>query len=105
MESPPSCESCGACCAFVPDDERSYAPVTPDDLVTLERAGVARMVHRRDKAMRTVVVHGMTRCVALKGRVGMDSVGCSIYEHRPHVCRAVAPGDDLCLAARASLGI
>lgn len=44
------------------------------------------------------------RCVALEGEVG-TKVKCSVYNCRPQACRLFEPGSQLCLEARAKLGI
>ena len=44
------------------------------------------------------------RCSALLGEVGVLTT-CAVYDVRPDVCRACAPGDEACTLARQAFGL
>ncbi len=89
------CRPCGACCAT----DASWPRFTLEDDAALARIP-ERLVARDGSGMRC---EG-DRCTALWGRIG-EATSCSIYEARPDVCRACAPGDPECLIARRRHGL
>ena len=104
------CTSCGACCF----GRRDYVQVFADDVARLGKARTAELVAapvdeipasvgrpaepRRFMAM----THG--HCKALRTDVP-DRFLCAVYEDRPMLCHALAPGSAPCLEARARHGI
>jgi hypothetical protein len=81
------CLQCGACCAYYrasfywgEADERRPDAV-PAALT--EKLNDFRLVMRGTNQL-------APRCVALCGTIGVD-VRCSIYEHRPSICRDFEP--------------
>jgi Fe-S-cluster containining protein len=89
------CTTCGACCAysaewprFTLEDDEAIARL-PQELVGDNLAG-----------MRCVG----ERCCALAGEVGV-ATSCTVYAHRPDVCRECQPGDDACTMARERHGL
>ena len=91
------CQSCGACCAtyratfyWAEADVRGISAL----VVPVERLRVA---------MRGTESHPV-RCIALAGDVG-SATACTIYDHRPEICREVQPGDPSCLRARERHGL
>ena len=121
------CRSCGACCGApswndtiadydfsVPADRRRAEAlpastrrrvlVTNSPLVVLAEMLAGDSVNtistgsKEDK-------HGNVVCAALRGAINNDpkspsKCSCSIYEHRPRVCRLFPVGGYLCVAAR-----
>ncbi|TGQ52072.1 YkgJ family cysteine cluster protein [Mesorhizobium sp. M1C.F.Ca.ET.193.01.1.1] len=89
------CQSCGACCAYSADwprfstEEDAELDRIPEELVATDQSGM-----RCEGG----------RCSALRGEVGKGTA-CTIYEIRPHVCRACMPGGDDCLMAREMYGL
>ena len=89
------CQSCGACCAYSADwprfstEEDAELDRIPEELVATDQSGM-----RCEGG----------RCSALRGEVGKGTA-CTIYEIRPHVCRACMPGGGDCLMARAAYGL
>lgn len=90
-----SCQGCGACCSYSKDWPR-FSTETDEEL---------------DRIPETLVSESLggmkctgERCNALTGKIG-EATACSIYEIRPHVCRACEPGDDACLMAREKWGL
>lgn len=89
----PECQHCGACCAhsdeYVPVREADahrldpwlYTPATPD--------GQWDTVPMPPFVMK--MIGTAKRCVALEGQIGQQ-VSCSIYTHRPDVCRDLVRG-------------
>lgn len=101
------CVKCGACCATNWQDEH-YVYLSDGDVAHIPE-------HRRDELV--VYTDGLpsiglrlnkqnTRvCAALSGKIG-NSVACTIYEHRPFICRHFEPGSMECdYARREMLGI
>ena len=93
--APSPCTACGACCSydahwprFTLEDDAAIARI-PSQLVAASMSG-----------MRCIG----DRCCALVGEVGV-ATSCSIYAHRPDVCRACQPGDDACTMARERHGL
>ncbi|MGY0778093.1 YkgJ family cysteine cluster protein [Azospirillum argentinense] len=87
----PDCESCGACCA--------YSWEWPTFIGDWD--GEEIMEHlKEDGRMRC----NGNRCAALMGTLG-ESVFCSVYEHRPLVCREFTAGSDACHTVRSQLGL
>lgn len=78
----PACLGCGRCCHLVVELS-AETDCVPDHLV-VERNGV-----------RCMDQHGDGACVALDRR----TQGCTIYEHRPQVCRDFQRGEALCRRA------
>ena len=84
------CRACGACCSFSRDwprftlEDDADLDLIPEELVNETLSGM-----RCDG----------DRCSALMGEAGL-STSCSIYNQRPHVCRACEPGDEACRIAR-----
>jgi Fe-S-cluster containining protein len=102
------CQTCGACCVAERDDP-TYPYVSPADVRRSPPRFVRLHVINEHIAttparQRVGPLRGTTACTcaALRGSVG-HRVSCSIYEHRPDVCRAFEPGSSACLAARSIL--
>lgn len=102
------CTSCGACCC---NTKQNIA----EGFIHYVRIDQERSKLLTDRSLRKKLVttdeNGLphmrllaNRCAALQGRIG-DRVHCSVYPHRPRVCRRVQPGDSDCLHARAEQGI
>jgi hypothetical protein len=92
---PGLCQSCGACCSYSKDWPR----FSTEEDAQLDRIPEA-LVADNLSGMRCTG----DRCDALAGTIG-EATGCSIYEIRPHVCRACQPGDVECLMAREKWGL
>ena len=90
-----SCRTCGACCSF----SRDWPRFTTESETDLDRIPLEFVSDRVD-GMRCCG----ERCSALLGEVGILTT-CAIYEVRPDVCRACAPGDEACLLARHAFGL
>ncbi len=87
------CVACGACCAyseswpaFIGDGDGDRIP---DELIDFE--------HERMQC------YG-NRCSALVGNIGTSAV-CSVYQHRPLVCREFQAGSDDCIMVRRSFDL
>jgi Fe-S-cluster containining protein len=93
LQSP--CKTCGACCSYAADWPR----FTLEDDVVIARIPT-ELVSATMGGMRCTG----DRCCALDGEVGV-ATSCSIYAHRPDVCRACQPGDDACTMARQRFGL
>ncbi len=93
--SAPSCQSCGACCAF----SRDWPRFTTEDECDLERIPRVFADHHAGRMQ----CDG-DRCSALLGEVGV-STACAVYSVRPEVCRTCEPGDDACRMAREKFGL
>ncbi len=91
----PSCQSCGACCAY----SRDWPRFTLEDDADLARIPAGFV----DDSLGRMRCTG-ERCVALSGEIGVGTA-CTIYDVRPQVCRACLPGDDACRMARAHYGL
>jgi Fe-S-cluster containining protein len=91
----PSCQSCGACCAY----SREWPRFTLEDDADLARIPEGLI----DDSLGRMRCTG-ERCVALSGEIGV-ATACTIYDVRPQVCRACLPGDDACRMARAHYGL
>ncbi|WP_114860601.1 YkgJ family cysteine cluster protein [Azospirillum brasilense] len=87
----PDCESCGACCA--------YSWEWPTFIGDWDGDGIMEHL-KEDGRMRC----NGNRCAALMGTLG-ESVFCSVYEHRPLVCREFTAGSDACHTVRSQLGL
>ncbi len=94
-EAGPSCQSCGACCAYSADWPRFWTD-SDDDVARIPPALV-------NDDMSGMACDG-DRCRALQGRIG-EVTSCAIYDVRPEVCRACEPGDDACRMARERHGL
>jgi Fe-S-cluster containining protein len=94
---PPACWFCGVCCFSTLD---RYVRVSGDDHARLgDRA--ASLVHFIGNRAYMQMAEG--RCAAL----ALDQAGrwlCSVYDHRPEVCRALERGSRACSAERALKG-
>jgi len=100
------CESCGACCF----GRRDYVQVFPHDAKRLGRARVSKLVAAAvgehpasegrpaepERYMKMIGGH----CAALHSPAP-DRFHCAVYEDRPTLCRALEPGSQSCLDARA----
>lgn len=101
------CLKCGACCAYY---RASFYWAEADDAtpggVPVDMTEKLAELHRVMKGTN----HSNPRCIALEGTIGED-VSCSIYEHRPMVCRDFHPSwvngkpDERCDQARARWGL
>ncbi len=89
------CQSCGACCGYA----REWPRFTLED-----DAELARLPHEFVAGDLTGMRCDGDRCSALVGEIGV-STACTVYDARPHVCRACEPGDDACLMARQRFGL
>ena len=89
------CKTCGACCSYAADWPR----FTLEDDAVIARIPI-ELVSATMGGMRC----NGDRCCALVGEVGV-ATSCSIYAHRPDVCRACQPGDDACTMARQRFGL
>jgi len=91
----PDCQACGACCSYSSEWPRfttetdEALDLVPPQFVAADQRGM----RCEDQ-----------RCSALAGRVG-ESTSCLVYEVRPDVCRACAPGDPECRTARWAFGL
>lgn len=89
------CQSCGACCDYSADWPRfslesdATLALIPEKFIAANRSGMRCAGNR---------------CAALSGTVG-EATACTIYDHRPEVCRACLPGDDACAMARQRHGL
>ncbi len=98
------CQTCGACCAtfdvWLMGDDRERFERAPK-LVGLTRtygpagAGGDWRFLKRDETTGS--------CIALEG--GLRNCRCTIYEHRPLLCREFEAGTEDCLEARRKHGI
>lgn len=97
-EEPPECVTCGVCCSLplvvtVPRGEEKrleeYWEITVEDVVV-------------DRVIGRDLLTG--HCINLAGTLG-ESVGCTIYEDRPNICRVFEAGSDRCLEYRRIYGI
>ncbi|WP_152048225.1 YkgJ family cysteine cluster protein [Aureimonas psammosilenae] len=86
------CQACGACCSFSADWPR-FSTETEAEIDNIP----ASMISKNLSGMRC----NEARCCALTGVVGQNT-GCSIYRHRPAVCRTCVPGDAECILARSA---
>ena len=84
------CLSCGACCA--------YSDSWPVFIGDGDGAGIADELIDFDHGK--MLCHGK-RCAALVGEIG-GRAQCSVYAHRPLVCREFQPGSEDCLMVRRS---
>jgi uncharacterized protein len=89
------CQACGACCAY----SRTWPRFTLEDEAELAR--IPREFIAEDG---TGMKCAGERCAALAGEVGVWTA-CTVYDIRPHVCRACEPGDDACRMARERFGL
>jgi Fe-S-cluster containining protein len=87
------CVACGACCAY----SESWPAFIgngdgggiPDEFIDFD--------HERMQC------HG-NRCSALLGEIGIRAE-CSVYEHRPLVCREFQSGSEDCIMVRRSFDL
>lgn len=102
------CVSCGRCCY----GQRNYVQVFAADAARLGAARTAELVApaigelpasegRKSEPLRYLkMTHG--RCAALDTHIA-GRFSCAVYDDRPILCRAFAPGSSACLEARARL--
>jgi uncharacterized protein len=95
MIDPSPCQACGACCDYSAAWPR-FSLESDETLALIP----AKFVADDLSGMRC---QG-DRCSALAGEVGKATC-CTIYAHRPEVCRACQPGDDACTMARRKHGM
>jgi len=76
------CLTCGACCAFY---RVSFYWAEGDDGFGTVPVAMTEKLDDFRRAM-TGTNQPQGRCVALEGEIGLG-VRCTIYEHRPSVCR------------------
>lgn len=97
------CVQCGACCCNARDNEREaihhWVEVETKALLWRRKDLVRRLVVYDEQDTPHLKLKPNGECMALRGKLG-QSVRCSIYQHRPHPCRRVQPGDAECLRAR-----
>jgi Fe-S-cluster containining protein len=104
MKNGYDCQSCGACCQY---------PLR----VSLIGKDVARVIATgmgeelifdphiySDLRMKTKILNGHRVCAAFEGRIA-NKCSCSIYDKRPHACRAFRPGNWLCKRERKRVGL
>jgi uncharacterized protein len=95
VTEPSPCQSCGACCAYAAHWPRFSLE---------EDAEIARIPPALIAADGSGMRWAGDRCAALSGKIGL-STACTIYDARPHVCRACEPGDAECNTARQRFGL
>jgi len=91
------CMACGACCF--------------DNAVLLDKADVARLALAGRKVMRRIATVKGKRYLPLmrstipdaKSCVHLADLKCSIYEHRPFMCRDFPMGTEQCMTSREDL--
>jgi Fe-S-cluster containining protein len=91
MEPIPECLACGSCCF---GEGPRYVPVTGDDHAVLGDAAERLTTFVGNRCY--MQMHA-GHCAALE----LDPAGrfvCSVYEHRPSVCRELARGSGACRA-------
>jgi Fe-S-cluster containining protein len=86
------CQKCGACCVD------QLVVVYPADDVPAE------LTQRSPRFDLPVMRKQLKRCVALEGKVGIQC-SCRIYERRPVMCAAFAPGSWMCQDLRRRMGL
>jgi uncharacterized protein len=90
----PECTECGACCF---SQLAAYARVTGDDYARLDTHAEQLVWFQGNRAyLRMVDGH----CAALELGARAGSYSCSVYQHRPEICRALERGSPECLAER-----
>jgi Fe-S-cluster containining protein len=105
----PDCITCGACCAS-PFVGEGYIQVNAEEEKRLDRLGLPVLEVMPGPDDRIVLLgtkenrQGDRVCVALDGRVGKQ-VFCTIYEHRPSLCRQFEAGSPECFEARRAAGV
>ena len=108
MERTYDCVTCGACCCN-PDVNREleyldYVEIDPRVRIMRKPELLRRLVVLDDKLRPHMRLGHHQRCVALKGRLGVE-VGCGIYLDRPTVCREFEAGSKDCKKYRRERGI
>ena len=95
-----SCNSCGACCVqHGTHDGSAYVYLDREEARRMTRLGLP--VVEADFAALCLGARphrgagGRPACVAFAGEMGV-ACGCSIYPHRPSVCREFEVGEQLC---------
>lgn len=89
------CNTCGACCSY----SAEWPRFTLEDDLAIERLPRDLV----DDGLFGMRCEG-ARCSALVGTVAV-STSCSVYAHRPDVCRACQPADEACHIARRAHGL
>lgn len=121
----PNCQTCGACCVSIVEDNEIWAEVLVEDcerlgeswcrrnclghgtlhILTQALDGGSRYLGGIKTKWRKILCGpfkgvSVCACVALRGSL-MHKTSCSVYEKRPHVCRtALQPGEKDCLQLR-----
>jgi Fe-S-cluster containining protein len=103
------CQDCGACCVQqAPFDGASYVYLDRTETRRMRRLGLTVVRAAVGASFLGCRAHagagGQPTCVAFAGVVG-GPCGCSIYEHRPSVCRQFEVGEALCREARRQAGL
>ena len=93
MHDAPQCLACGACCFSTLD---TYVRVSGDDHARLGDEG-QHLCHFIEHRCYMRLEDG--HCAALRCDVA-GSFFCSVYEHRPEVCRGLERGSSACQAER-----
>jgi len=102
------CQTCGACCCNRQENRlehfHDYVQVFAEDALQAHPKLLVRLARQNKERQWHLKLKPDGSCVALDGEVG-QSVGCTIYELRPQVCKNVQPGDSECLTARRERGL
>jgi len=98
----PECVGCGACCGIamvvhIPRDHTAEIGNVWE--IELEDSPTGAVVARHIPRDRET-----GNCVYLEGQIG-ETVGCGIYENRPHTCREFDAGSDKCHEYRRMYGL
>lgn len=97
------CINCGACCSLyvVRFNKNEINPINSQ---------FVEFYNKKEVVMKGTKKYNTSSCVCLKGEIGKN-VFCSIYEHRPNVCRQFNPltknntQNPRCRKARKKLGL
>lgn len=104
------CRTCGACCVGDMDDGEGFASVSVKDVLRMSRHAASRLYRRYvggEAYLSTPPVYSEEfgkACAFLRGTPG-HRVSCGIYDSRPDVCRAFAPGSKECRWSREQIGL
>ncbi len=95
------CQDCGCCCRPLQDGMAYYARLTEEDIERLRKMWpiVFRLPMVGSAHLRTRHTDENTVCELLRGDIG-ERCECSVYEHRPQVCRDFAQGSRSCIGMR-----
>ncbi len=80
-----ACQSCGACCGYF-RVSFYWREAEQEDRPFPVPKNLTEDVSSHLRCMKGTNQKHYNRCVALEGKIG-ESVGCSIYHHRPTPCR------------------